>query len=783
MTKDHITKGGFMKKTQVIYELDNLKLDNYHLLLNETLFHNANGYIGVRSVFEEGYPEGYQSIRGQYINGFYDISKMSQAENLYGLVKEKQTMVNIADTQSIKLYIDDEEFSMFSGSVLASKRWLDMDKGITGRNVLWRSPTGKEVDITIIRMTSFHHLPLFTIEYEIVPINFSGEIMIESHHDGKVSNFVDPDDPRTADEGSQYLTPESCELKRGASYITSSTSRSELQVCSCVKNILLQEHERQFIIDDNNAICQLITDAKQGQNIKLIKYAVFCDSIRYEDCREQAVLELEKALSVPIDEFHQKQEEYLAEYWNHCCVEIEGDDELNTAMRYNLYQLIQSVGKDEYSNIAPKGLSGEGYEGQFFWDTEMYIQPFFTITNPSISKRLIEYRYGILDMARENAEILGHSKGALYPWRTIMGKECSGYFPAGSAQYHINGDIAYSIIAYYLATKDLSLIEKKGAEIIFETARLWMEVGDFHRGKFYINDVTGPDEYTCIVNNNYYTNALAKYHLKWAVKFYYLLKKKYSNFNQLVQKIELKEEEVQDFQSASEVMYLPYDEELKINPQDDSFLQKRKWDLSSISKNKFPLLLHYHPLHLYRHQICKQPDTVLAHFVLEDMQSNEIMLNSFRYYEKITTHDSSLSKCIFSIMAAKLELDDKAVEYFGNSAQLDLLDMHNNTKDGIHTANMSGNYMAIVYGFGGFRLKECGICFAPILPKKWKSYQFKVSFEDSQIMVIVEEDECIFMLDSGSSKNIFVYGREYLLDQMLIVSRESNNRRGCDCKA
>jgi alpha,alpha-trehalose phosphorylase len=278
------------------------------------------------------------------------------------------------------------------------------------------------------------------------------------------------------------------------------------------------------MFNDNQAICKISTSVRQNEKIRLIKYAVFCDSVRYEDCRTQAAEEMEKALSVSLETLYEKQEEYLADYWERCFVEIEDGEELDTALQYNLYQLIQSVGKDPYSSIAPKGLSGEGYEGHYFWDSEMYIQPYFTITNPSFSKKLIEYRYTTLQYARENAARLGHARGARYPWRTIMGKECSGYFPAGSAQYHINGDIAYSIIAYYLATKDLPFILEKGAEVLFETARLWLDVGNFHEGKFLINGVTGPDEYTCMVNNNYYTNVLAQYHLRWAVKFYGLLR-------------------------------------------------------------------------------------------------------------------------------------------------------------------------------------------------------------------------------------------------------------------
>ena len=404
----------------------------------------------------------------------------------------------------------------------------------------------------------------------------------------------------------------------------------------------------------------------------------------------------------------------------------------------------------------------------------MYILPFLTITNPDLAKTLLEYRYATLDSARENAKILGHNQGALYPWRTISGRECSGYFPSGSAQYHINGDIAYALIAYYLATKDQNFLLEKGAEIIWETARLWMDTGNFYQGKFHINNVTGPDEYTCIVNNNYYTNLVAQYNLQWAVKVYQLLKP-YTGFQALIEKIGLEQEEINNFQKAADNMYLPYDESLKINPQDDSFLQKREWDLARIPKEKFPLLLHYHPLHLYRHQICKQADTVMAHFILEDAETPETIYNSFQYYEKITTHDSSLSYCIFSIMAARLGLIEKAYEYYEITANLDLQDKHHNTVDGIHVANIGGNYMAIVYGFGGFRLKEQGIFLAPVLPPKWRSYSFKLSYEGSGIIVEVKPDHCLLRLESGNPKQITVYGKAYLLQHTLKIDRPSNN--------
>ena len=751
-----------------IYEIDNLSKDNNDLMVNETVFHNANGYIGIRGNYEEGYPAGYDTIRGSYINGFYDIADMKQAEKLCGLVEDKQAMLNIADTQTIHLLIDGEAFSLFEGKVLESKRWLDMEAGVTGRTIQWCSPAGKQVEIEIRRMTSFRQLSLFTIEYRVRAVNFSGVINFRSYHLGEVSNYSNADDPRVAQETKKYLHPVKAQVIDGVSYLTSQTTKSNLSVCTAVVHKLSKEGSIVTKGLEHSAICKIETYLRENESVSLSKYTVFCDSIRHGDCQKAAEQEMSKALAAPLTKHYEDQKAYLKEFWDNCMLEIKGDDALTEAVNYNMYQLVQSVGKDEYCNIAAKGLSGEGYEGHYFWDTEMYIQPFFNLTEPAITKNLISFRYSTLEQARENAHILGHKKGVLFPWRTIMGVECSGYFPSGTAAYHINGDIAYSIIAYYLVTKDLDFIAEKGAEILFETARLWMDLGNYYQGSFRINEVTGPDEYTCMVNNNYFTNAGAQYNLRWAVKFYELLRQE-GRLEALTEKLKLTEEEIREFAKAAEAMYLPYDEELGINPQDDSFLEKRVWDLENTSKDEFPLLLHYHPLHLYRHQVCKQADTVLAHFIYEDAQDLETIHKSFAYYEKVTTHDSSLSTCIFSIVASKLGQVDKAYEYFGDSAKLDLFNTHKNTKDGIHTANMGGTFMAIVYGFAGLRIKESGIYLAPVKPDCWEEYCFRINYEDSQIKVEVRDKESTFTLIKGTAKQLRVYGETYELKDKLCI--------------
>lgn len=739
-----------------IYKKEEILLNNDSLLLEETIFHNANGYLGVRANFEEGYPAEYDTIRGTYINGFYDIAEMKQAEKLYGLPEEKQTMLNVADFQTIKIRIDGEEFSMFEGSVLRSRRFVNMQKGYTERVVHWRSPGGKEIELCIRRMASFWILSLFTIEYKVKAINFEGSIEILSYHNGDVMNYSNPDDPRVAGESEKYLVPEKIWFEDEVSYCESVTSKSGLKMISAVTHQINMEMNKTCDIENKCACVSMRGVIRKDDTITLVKYAIITDSLRTGNVKEQAKQYIRQVKELDISEIYKEQSDYLSNFWKHAELNIMGDSDLNSAVRYNVYQLIQSVGKDDHSNIAAKGLSGEGYEGHYFWDTEMYIQPFFLLTVPEIAKNLISYRYMTLESARENARLLGHKKGALYPWRTISGSECSGFFPAGTAQYHINSDIAHSVVAYYLATGNKEFIVEKGAEIVIETARLWADMGSFHNGKYELHCVTGPDEYTCVVNNNYYTNVSAKHNLSWAVKFYTMLKEE-GRLLDLENKIHITEEEINDFSLAANNMYLPYDSTLDINPQDDSFLHKNKWDISATPKEKFPLLLHYHPLHLYRFQVCKQADTVMAHFLYEDEQSEKTMKNSLEYYEGITTHDSSLSTCIFSIMASRLGMKEKAYEYFGDSAKLDLFNTHKNTKDGIHTANMGGNYMAIIYGFGNVRIKEQGLFIAPILPNDWESYEFCLMYHNSRISVVVGKDGCEVELLEGAEQEIFIY--------------------------
>jgi len=752
------------KKWEIISD----SLEPAQLIVDETLFHVANGYIGIRGNFEEGYPSGYDSIRGTYMNGVYDISEVKHGEKLQGFIDSKQKIINVTDVQGIQLLIEADKFSLFEGELLEYARTLDMKAGVSKRHILWKSPKGHILQIDIQRMASFVKKELFVIEYAVKSINYKGEIILISTQIGEVSNYFNPDDPRVAGEFEKNLFVKGITREEHIDLICSETNASKLSITSAVKHVFSTTCQVESTRDRLSLTSKIKFSIEAGATEKLIKYCLFTDSIRYPDPDLAAICMMKEVTRIPLSELYARQRDYLDEFWDKSDVVIEGDGELQQGIHFSLFELLQSVGKDKHSNIAAKGLSGEGYEGHYFWDTEIYMLPFFLLTNQKIAENLLTYRYEKLDDARRNARLMGHKKGALYPWRTISGSECSAYFPSGPAQYHIDADIAYMFVQHYLVTQDLDFVTHKGAEVLFETARLWMDTGHYTAGCFRIDAITGPDEYTCIVNNNYYTNSMAKYNLNWAVKFYYLLKA-CNRLGDLAQKIQITEEEVEKWHEAYQKMYLPYDKALDINPQDDSFLSKAVWDFENTPKDNYPLLLHYHPLHIYRYQVCKQADTVLAHFLLEDEEKLSTIQNSFDYYEKITTHDSSLSTCIFSIVASKLSNTRKAYEYFMQTTRLDLDNTHHNTKDGIHTANMGGTYMGMVYGFAGLRIKETGIYFNPILPDEWEGYAFKICYQHRVIGIHTDKRETIFTLIEGKAIAIHVNGTEYKLDSDVVV--------------
>ncbi|WP_229205576.1 MULTISPECIES: glycoside hydrolase family 65 protein [unclassified Duganella] len=733
--------------------------------LDETLFALGNGYIGLRGTGEEGYsgPAG-TSLDGTYLNGFYESEPIQYPEAAYGLAKVNQFMLNVPNAKGIELWLGDEKFDLLAGSIQSYERVLDFRTGVLTRVVEWTSPQGRSVRVRSRRLVSFENKHLFAIAFEVTSLNFEGRLRLVSALDGAVKNLEAGDDPRV---GSAISGPTlhmiDSEQAGGFSALVQKTHNSGFTLVSATESVLSAGLPPVTAQDGQRLTQTWELAVSAGESVALNKYGSYYSSRDY-DTKElmwRSKDTLSNAAAAGFEDLRLAQEQYLADFWQQADVQIAGDDALQQGMHFNQFHLLQSVGRDGKTNISAKGVTGEGYEGHYFWDTEIYIFPFFLYSKPEIARKLLEYRYAGLPKARERARQMSHSVGALYPWRTIAGDECSAYFPAGTAQYHINADIAYSIKMYMEATDDQEYLVKAGAEIVMETARIWTGIGSYDReGRFCINQVTGPDEYTALVNNNYYTNVMAQMHLSFAASIAEQLQAQApSEFARIAAVMALDAGEPAEWRRAASLMHLPYDDALQIHAQDDSFLSKKVWDFANTPKENYPLLLNYHPMVIYRHQVCKQADVVLALLLLSDRFSLEDKRRDFDYYEAVTTHDSSLSSCIFGIIAAEVGYQDKAYHYFMETARLDLDDTHGNTHYGVHTAAMAGTWLGVAFGFGGMRVVGSALHFAPTLPKQWQHYTFKIHFRGALLEVHVEPGRVEYRLLQGESLS-FTHGGE-----------------------
>lgn len=741
---------------------------------NETIFTLANGYIGMRGTFEERYsgPKN-TSFNGTYINGFYEIHDIVYPEGGYGFAKIGQTMLNVADSKIIKLYVDGEEFDLLQGKILFYERVLDMKKGFVERKVKWESPTGKILEVKIKRIVSLNRQHLAAISFTMQPVNFTGKIRFVSAIDGNVSNINDSEDVRVGSnlKGKVLKTiDKSVEGLKG--WIVQKTQKGNFSYACAIDNVLVADskYEVSNSLEEDGVKVIVDLEAEKGTSYTLNKFISYYTSKDFDENKLVALAleEIEKAKNDGFETIEKEQEEFLNSFWKDADVIIEGDKALQQGIRFNEFHLLQSVGRDGKTNIAAKGLTGEGYEGHYFWDSDIYIMPFFLYTKPEIAKALVMYRYNLLDAARSRAKELGH-KGALYPWRTIDGPECSAYFPAGTAQYHINADIVYALKRYVEATNDVDFLYDYGCEILFETARFWEDLGAYiplKGNKFCINCVTGPDEYTALVDNNAYTNYMAKMNLEYAYDIANKMKKEVpQKYQKVASKLNLKDEEIVAWKKAADNMYLPYSKELDIIPQDDSFLYKERITVDEIPEDQFPLLLHWHYLNIYRYQICKQPDVLLLMFLQREKFTKDELKKNYDYYEPITTHDSSLSPAIFSILANEIGYTDKAYKYFMMTARMDLDDYNDNVKDGIHAASMAGTWSAVVNGFGGMRVYTNELHFEPRLPKEWNLLSFNVRYKGRKINVKLTKENVVFALLEGEPIEIYYFDKKILLEK------------------
>lgn len=744
-------------------------LDGYDagtLARDETLFHCANGYLGVRGCLEEGAADEKASVRGTYINGFCDDEEICYGERLYGFPQTKQVMVNLPDAQSVHLWAGGSFARSWDAAAEGVTRRIDFAAGTAERTLLYHTPRGT-LRVAVTRLASLLKKELFILRYRVTSLDYAGEIRLESTLNGDVTNFCDPEDPRVASEGQIRLRVTRRLLDGGFLGLCVETAASGRGL-GCAVVHAMDGQEAEFRGLGSLLTARFSRQLRPGETAELVKYCAYTDAPDEGDLLALACRIAAFAREKGFDYWAAGQRTYLDAFWRRSRVCVSGDERTQAYLDLCEYELLCAAGQNGRSSVAAKGLSGEGYEGHYFWDCETYVFPFFLMSAPEMAKNLLDFRYRLLGAARAHARTLGHERGALYPWRTITGSECSAYYPSGSAQYHINADIAHAFCQYWYATQDEAYLPCI-CEVLVETARLYLDVGHMLDGQFRIDGVTGPDEYTCLVDNNYYTNVGAANTFLEAAALCRRLAQ-IGGFDALREKTGVTQEELDAFAAAADAMYLPMDERLGICKQDDSFLNKKRWELRDIPPENFPLLMHYHPLYINRRQVCKQADTVLAHFLYRE-ETPLVMRRSYAYYEPITTHDSSLSACVFSMMAARLGDREKAMEYFNATVGIDLNDQSGNTRDGLHIANMGGAYLSVVAGFGGVRLDANGLRLFPLLPENWTGYSFPIVQSGSRLLVSVNRDGCALRLLEGEEIDVLVY------DCLTRVTRE--NRQVC----
>lgn len=744
----------------------------------ETLFAIGNGYLGMRGNHDEGIPN---SQAGTFINGFHETWPITYSEGAYGFARTGQTMLNVTDAKTFKLYVDDEPFFLPTASLQLFERILDMQEGTLERRVLWETPVGKQVLIESKRLISLQHRHVAAISYQITILNADAPVVISSEVVGEQENQANANDPRQA-KGFQHkvLLPQEHYADEMRLMLTHRARNSGMTLACGVDHLIETEARYNYVSecnDDHGKVVYSIK-ARRGKPINICKLITYHSS-RHAPTTElvtRAERTLDRVKEDGFDSLLDGQKSFMDDFWKRSDIYIRGNSEaagrhkreIQQAMRWNLFQIMQSSVRAEGTGIPAKGLTGQTYEGHYFWDTEIYVIPFLIYTAPEIARNLLRFRYSMLEQARARAREM-NLKGALFPWRTINGEEASAYYAAGTAQYHINADIMYALKKYVDIANDKSLLYNEGAEMLVETARMWEDLGFYSErkgGKFCINGVTGPDEYTTVVNNNAYTNLMARENLLFAVKTVKEMREAYSEkYESLKHRTDLEPSEIDAWQKAADNMYIPIDRKLGIHPQDEDFLELEKWDIKNTKREQFPLLLYYHPLVIYRHQVLKQADVVLAMFLLGNMFTDKKKKRNFEYYDPLTTGDSSLSACIQSIMAAEVGENEKAMGYARYAVLMDLADIGGNMADGCHIASMGGTWMVGVYGFAGMRDYDGRITFEPRLPKYVEELRFSLQVRGQRLKVTMTSKEAVYLLEDGVQLELSHQSKSYLLKE------------------
>ncbi len=735
----------------------------------ESVFALGNGFLGVRGGFEEavGTPGG----GAVYLNGVYETVPIAYHEKGHGFAETSDVRPPAANALGIGIEIAGEPFSLDAGEILAYSRRLDLRRGLLVRRVRWRSPAGRVSELRFERLVSLVHHGLAAQRITVAPDGFSAPVRLRSlleappHGRGEAEG-AERSDPRLGPAlGTNPWRLETVVRDRELAGFVHRTRRRGIAVAALVTHRLSGGAALPPPVErDGSLLWEISVEAGDAAPATLEKFAAYGadEGAAHDPLVARVRAELGHA-EEGFEALAAAQAAWLEDFWDDASIGIAGNVADARALRFAIFQVLQAAGRDGRTSVCAKGQTGEGYEGHYFWDAEIYVLPLLLHTRPGIARAMLLYRARMLDKARENARLLGHRRGALYPWRTIGGAECSAYFPAGAAQYHINADIAFALQRYLEATGDDAFLLDHGAEMLFETARIWCELGHYDPGRdgaFVINGVTGPDEYSALVDNNLYTNLMARAHLRFAAAIWERLGSEWPERRQaLADMLGLDADEVAAWRRAADAMFVPRDAARGIHPQDDRFLHLARWDFEATPPEHYPLLLHYHPLALYRHQLCKQADLVLALFLCEDAFDDADRARDFAYYEPLTVHDSTLSAPIFSIVASRLGEAAKAYGYFRHAAFVDLCDLHANSAHGLHLAALGGAWMAFVFGFAGMRPEGEALSFSPLLPAAWEGFSLRLAYRGRRLEVSIASRETVYRLLDGAPLRIRHHGR------------------------
>jgi alpha,alpha-trehalose phosphorylase len=739
------------------WHLRETALDLDLLAQTESVFALSNGHVGWRANLDEGEPHG---LPGTYLNGVYELRPMPYAEAGYGFPESGQTVINVTNGKLIRLFVDDEPFDVRYGELRAHERELDFRAGTLRRRAEWVSPAGQAVRVSSIRLVSFTQRAIAAVCYEVEPLDGPARIAVQSELLANEQLPPSRGDPRIAAVLDKPLTSEFHMSEGTTVVVVHQTEHSGLRVSAAMDHLIdgppgVQVESRAYT--DGGMVTATVALAP-GQRLRVIKFVAhgWSQQRSLTAVRDQVWAALSAARQTGWDGLLAEQRAFLDGFWDRADVEIDGDTEVQQAVRFGLFHVLQAGARGENRPIPAKGLTGPGYDGHAFWDTETFVLPVLTLTIPDAAASALRWRHSTLALAIERAEQLGLA-GAAFPWRTIGGQECSGYWPAGTAAFHINADIADAVIRYLDATGDADFGRGPGMDLLAHTARLWRCLGHHDaQGRFHIDGVTGPDEYSALADDNVYTNLMARRNLLAAAD----AARRYPD---RARELGIDPEESAAWRDAAEAMFIAYDEALGVHRQAEGFTRHKLWDFAGTEPEQYPLMLHFPYFDLYRSQVVKQADLVLAMHLCGEAFTAEQKARNFDYYEPLTVRDSSLSACTQAVMAAEVGHLGLAFDYLGEAALMDLRDLEQNTRDGLHIASLAGTWVALVGGFGGLRHRDGTVSFAPRLPDGLTRLTFTVLIRGRRLRVEVTSAVARYLVTDGEPLGILHHGKNVRL--------------------